>query len=648
MQRGTVAHIKETSKTAPEPIPKATFCEMIKNKLLEVWNYLKRFFCWRSEGEPVREVFVPNSPSQPFLHESTSQNVAALAPIDRLSLADKQTLEAYVASRMEKENSKSASLSPEALKGQIHMILDSLVKEQIRLRGRLNFPVFESQRKSMEDTILAMQVIPALVAETQKMRNAPGKPTERASGASQQAVRAYIKRCVEIEGSVGKSSEELHARQNEIEEEMNYTIHQAFLQVKPVGLEQLTPLAHQEKTENHFLTQKLIPFLPLEIKIMERIEGLQSLGREINNLKEAVDRFMPSLDGEALGPYKTYQKAQTLLETTNRTDALAGSEMKNTVTLLDGIIEEMRKIQIDKEAYLQTINSYCQKTELTLRVKLQIATYARELDSWKNRFNDQKTIIADSKAMIENFYRNLEASEKGYLRVLRSTEEAVTSKIESINKLVGKSSYAYTSREGHARTMETQVALQFQEVHDEYQACYEFFEQHKNIGYFSRLVFGSTSPLVKELTTRRDALKKRLAAEERLAEKERLAKEARLEKEKQEAAQQKALAAALTQTVVTVVPPTENAVKKEKGLLKTLSRMTQVAAIFGKGKAMSTEQERESSGADSSAPYVISTAIPANIPSDFFLFPQKSPEPSSKVNWSIINGSDYPDMNDID
>ena len=190
-------------------------------------------------------------------------------------------------------------------------MLASLVDEQVRSSSyflRMKFAFFENQKKSTEDTTLLTQIIPALLMEIQKMRNTPGKTIERASRASQQTIQAYIKRCMDVESGVSKSPEEATARRNEIEEEVNHTVHQFYLQAKPAALEQLIPLSHQERTGNNFLAQKLIPFLSLEMKIMERIGGLQLIEREIDALKKTVDDFIPTVDGEALGPYKTYKK----------------------------------------------------------------------------------------------------------------------------------------------------------------------------------------------------------------------------------------------------------------------------------------------------------------------------------------------------
>jgi len=176
----------------------------------------------------------------------------------------------------------------------------------------------------------------------------------------------------------------------------------------------------------------------------------------------------------------------------------------------------------------------------------------------KDRFNEQGEIIAGLKKSTENFYGNLQMEERRYLTVLRSTEGAVISSIESINKLVGNCSYTYNSREGHTRIMETQAARDFQEVHDEYQECYEFLNQHKNKGFFGWL-FSSNGKLVDELIKGRDSLTQRLAAEDRLAEKERLEKEKR-----QQAVQQKAASAPLDQKSGATVPDEKSSGKKRK------------------------------------------------------------------------------------
>ena len=300
-----------------------TWCEMMKTKLFEIWDYLKRFFCWRSGGETILPTSV-NGVTQPA--------VDRLTPIDRLLPADKDTIKTYITSRIEKD--KSTSLSPDVLKEQIHTVLDSLVDEQVRSSSyfsRTKFAFFESQKERMKDTILSTQIIPALSIEIQKMRKTPGKPIERASRASQKIIQTYIKSCMDVESGVSESPEKISARRKEIEEEMNHTIHQASLQAKPADLERLTPLAHREKIENHFLAQTIIPILQLEMQIIQKIGGLQLIEREIDALKKAVDDFIPIVDREALGPYKTYKKAQTLLETTNRTNAFTATEMKNTV-----------------------------------------------------------------------------------------------------------------------------------------------------------------------------------------------------------------------------------------------------------------------------------------------------------------------------
>ena len=303
--------------------------------------------------------------------------------------------------------------------------------------------------------------------------------------------------------------------------------------------------------------------------------------------------------------------------------------MNNTVKKLDGTIREIKKIKVDKKAYLANIQSCLKKTELTWTVRSQVTTYARQLGDLKKRFNTQRTIIANSKAVIENFYSNLQTAEKGYLRVLRSTEEAVTSKIGSINKLVEKSSYAYTNRAGHSSSMDTQAALRFQEVHDEYQECYEFFEQHKK-GFFSWLF--SNDRLIVELETKRDALKKRLAAEDRLAEKE------RLEKEKQQQAASTALAQKAGATVL--------AGQKSDWLW---SKFKIPLSSSGKEKIKSAEEGKKVSA---SAVPVVPTATkisaaasikaPVAVPAE-----QEQPPSSSSQDSKPIAGNEY-ECNDID
>ena len=44
VQRGITARIGEYSTSASERVPGVTWCEMMKTKLLEIWDYLKRFF----------------------------------------------------------------------------------------------------------------------------------------------------------------------------------------------------------------------------------------------------------------------------------------------------------------------------------------------------------------------------------------------------------------------------------------------------------------------------------------------------------------------------------------------------------------------------------------------------------------------------
>ena len=154
VERGTRAHIAEPSNAAPEGVPEATCYEAIKSKLLAIWNWFKRFFCYGSRGE---------------------------SPIDRLETDRKTVIDDYIASKIAEKDIEGVFPSHEDITKQIHNHLAFLVSERISRDcfGEIKSLFFANYRKGLEDDILLKEIIPFLVLEKQKMKNLSAKAAGR-------------------------------------------------------------------------------------------------------------------------------------------------------------------------------------------------------------------------------------------------------------------------------------------------------------------------------------------------------------------------------------------------------------------------------------------------------------------------------------